>query len=135
MAYKKPAGLKTKEAEAQHKKEWDKNHTIVKGRFVFKEVPGGTLVFSYVRYQGDPIFRYSLKDGDIVELPYMVAKHLATGCYEEIYTNQVDSAGKPITVASSKRYRTGFERLDFDDDNFIPSNIIMAETRLVGAPI
>lgn len=131
MARKELTKEETAKFAAERKKNYERDHTIVKGKFVFKEVPGGTLVFSFVRYKEDPIYRYSIKDGDVVELPYMVAKHLAKGIFEEVYSNQVDQQGRPITVATSRRHRTGFERLDFDDDNFIPSNIIMADTRLV----
>jgi len=121
----------TKEQKEARKKQFEKDHTMVKGRFTFKEVPGATLVFSFFKYKEDKPKRYELKDGEIYTLPYMVAKHLATNVYEEIYQNQVDKDGRPIQVATSKRHRTGFERIDFDDDNFIPSNIITVEKQLI----
>ncbi len=120
----------TKEKEAERKKQYDRDHIMVKGRFSFKEVPGGTLCFSFFKYKGDKILRYQLKDGEVYELPYMVAKHLATGVYEDIYQDQVDKDGKAIHVAVSKKHRTGFERLDFDDDNFVPSPIVTIEKPL-----
>lgn len=120
----------TKEQKESRKKQFEKDHTMVKGRFNFKEVPGGTLVFSFFKYKEDKPKRYELVDGETYTLPYMVAKHLAMNVYEDIYQNQVDKDGRPIQVAISKRHRTGFERIDFDDDNFIPSNIITVEKQL-----
>lgn len=121
----------TKEKEAERKKKYERDHQMVKGRFSFKEVPGGTLCFSFFKYKGDPILRYQLKDGEVYTLPYMVAKHLATNVYENIYQDQLDQEGKHIHVATSKKHRTNFERLDFDDDNFIPSNIVTVEKQII----
>ena len=121
----------TKEKEAERKKKYIKDHQMVKGRFTFKEVPGGVLCFSFFKYKGDNVLRYELKDGEIYTLPYMVAKHLAMNVYNEVYQNQVDKDGRPIQVATSKIHRTGFERLDFDDDSFIPSNIITVQNELI----
>ncbi len=61
----------------------------------------------------------------------MVAKHLATNVYTEVFQNQVDKDGRPIQVATQKIHRTGFERLDFEDDSFIPSNIITVQKELI----
>ncbi len=121
----------SKEKEAQRKKQSEKDHQMIKGRFTFKEVPGGTLCFSFLKYKGDNVLRYELKDGETYTLPYMVAKHLATNVYNEVYQNQVDPDGRPIQVATSKIHRTGFERIDFDDESFIPSNIITVENKLI----
>src|SRR5258706_6122791 len=104
----------TKEQELALKKKYERDHQMIKGRFTFKEVPGGTLVFSHRIYKDDKTLKYELKDGEIYTLPYMVAKHLATNVYNEVYQNQVDKDGKPIQVATSKVHRTGFERIDFD---------------------
>jgi len=121
----------TKEQKEIRKKQFEKDHTMVKGRFTFKEVPGATLVFSFFKYKEDGRpKRYELVDGETYTLPYMVAKHLATNVYEDVYQNQVDKDGRPIQVAISKRHRTGFERIDFDDDNFVPSTIITVDKTL-----
>ena len=117
----------TKEQEIARKKKFERDHQMVKGRFTFKEVPGGTLVFSHRIYKEDNTKKYELKDGEIYTLPYMVAKHLATSVYNEVYQNQVDKDGRPVQVATSKIHRTAFERLDFDDEEFIPSTIITVE--------
>ena len=121
----------TKAQEADRKKQYNRDHQIIKGRFTFKEVPGGTLCFSYFKYKGDEVLRYELKDGETYDLPYMVAKHLATNVFNEVYQNQVDSEGRPVQVATSKIHRTAFERLDFDDDSFVPSNIISVEKQII----
>jgi hypothetical protein len=130
MSEKKPVA-RTKEQEAEYKKRFDRDHQMVKGRFRFLEVPGGTLVFSFVKWKEDKIHRYSIQDEEIIELPYMVAKHLAQNVYTDVYTNQVDQDGRPITVATQKTHRTSFERLDFDDDSFIPSPIITVDKTFI----
>ncbi len=117
----------SKEKEAERKKQHTKDHQMVKGRFTFKEVPGGVLCFSYFKHKGDEVLRYELKDGDIYTLPYMVAKHLAKDVFTEVFQNQVDKDGKPIQVATSKIHRTGFERLDFDEDIFVKPDAITIE--------
>ena len=133
MAYnpRKEKVVITKEIEARRKKEYDRDHQMIKGRFTFKEVPGGTLCTSFLKYKDDSVLKLELKDGEIYTLPYMVAKHLATNVYTEVFQNQVDKDGRPIQVATQKIHRTGFERLDFEDDSFIPSNIITVEKQLI----
>ena len=116
----------SKEKEAERKRQFEKDHKMIKGIFHFKEVPGGTLCFSYSKYKETPL-RYALVDGETYELPYMVAKHLAKDVFTEVFQNQVDKDGRQIAVATSKIHRTGFERIDFDDESFIPSTLITVE--------
>lgn len=113
------------------KKEYERDHQKIKGRFRFLEVPNGTLVFSFAKYKNDPIYRYTLQDNEIVELPYMVAKHLATNVYTSVFQNQLDENGRQIHVPASKIHRTSFERIDFDDDSFIPSPIVTLENKII----
>jgi len=87
----------------------------VKGRFNYLEVPGGILEFSYRAYKGDPVMNYSLKDGEIYELPIGVARHLNNnvGRYEHKYL--LDAQGKPSTQARIRIRRCIFENLEFVD--------------------
>jgi hypothetical protein len=117
-----------KEFEKIYKKMFERDHKIVKGKFSFLEVPGGELRFSYQKYEEDPLLRYKWKDGDIVEVPYMVAKHIAQDVKVPVHGFQTDEFGKPIVKVSDWKHRTAFQRLDFlDDEEFTPSKIVTAE--------
>jgi len=119
---------RSKEVEKLYKKNYERDHKMVKGKFSFLEVPGGTLRFSYIKYDGDKTLRYELKDGEVYELPYMVAKHLATDVSYPVHSFQTDELGKPVMAIGRTVHRTGFQRLDFlEDDDFVPSKIITAE--------
>lgn len=118
-----------KEYEKQYKKQYEKDHKMVKGKFSFLEVPGGELRFTYLKYEGDSLLRYKWRDGDIVEVPYMVAKHIAQDVKVPTHDFQTDEFGKKIAQVSGWKHRTSFQRLDFmDDEEFTPSNIVMAES-------
>ena len=44
-------------------KEKERDSRIVKGKFVNRECPGGSLTFHYRAYAGDPVSTYSFTDG------------------------------------------------------------------------
>lgn len=119
---------KTKEQEKAFKLMYDRDHKMVKGKFSFLEVPGGELRFTYLKYDGDQLLRYKWKDGDIVEVPYMVAKHIAQDVKVPSHGFQTDENGKPIIQVEKYVHRTAFQRLDFlEDEEFTPAKIITAE--------
>lgn len=120
---------RTKEQEKAFKAMYDRDHKIVKGKFSFLEVPGGELRFTYLKYDGDQLLRYKWRDGDIVEVPYMVARHIAQEVKVPTHDFQTDEHGKKIAQVSGWKHRTAFQRLDFmDDEEFTPSKIVMAES-------
>jgi hypothetical protein len=121
----------TKEQEKKFKKQFELDHQMIKGKFSFLEVPGGELRFSYQKYDKDPLMRYKLKDGETYELPYMVAKHLAQDVKYPVHSFQQDEFGKPIMAVGRMVHRTAFQRLDFDDNDFIPSKIVTAEAVVI----
>ena len=128
MTQRKEPRIRTKEEEKLFKKTFDRDHQMVKGKFSFLEVPGGELRFTYVKYDGDPLLRYKWRDGDIVEVPYMVAKHIANDVKYPVHAHQMDEFGKPLMKIGRWVHRTAFQRLDFlDDDEFTPANILTAE--------
>ena len=62
-----------------------KEGQLVKGKFTFHEIHGGVLDFVFRKFKYDPIEKYSLKDGEIYELPYRVAKHLNENVSYPVY--------------------------------------------------
>lgn len=67
----------------------EKESKLVKGKFVWRECPGGTLEFHYKAFSGDPVKTYHLTDGFEYELPIGVIKHLVNNCQVEETTNKV----------------------------------------------
>jgi hypothetical protein len=117
-----------KEYEKIYKKMYDRDHQMVKGKFSFLEVPGGELRFTYMKYEGDPVLRYKWRDGDIVEVPYMVAKHIDQDVKVPMHGHQMDEFGKTIVNVSRWIHRTAFKRLDFlDDEDFGSTKIVATE--------
>lgn len=105
----------------------ERDAELVKGRFVFYEVPGGTLNFSYKKYKGDPVRSYSLKDGEIYNVPRGVARHLVSSGSYPVHEYQTDESGKPVVRIGRRKRRYGFESLEFFDDISESSNIVTAE--------
>lgn len=119
---------RTKEQEKRYQKQYTKDHVMVKGKFKFNEVPGGLLRFTYLKYKGDNTLKYELTDGEVYDLPYMVAKHLAHDVAYPVHAFETDEHGKSIVKVGRMVHRTSFERLDFlDDDDLVPSKILTAE--------
>jgi hypothetical protein len=99
----------------------DKDREMVRGKFIFHEVPGGRMDFSYRAYKGDPIVNYSLSDGEIVSIPLGVAKHLNQNVWYPAYNYADDAQGRPITKISQKIRRCSFQSLEFVDvDGVMP---------------
>src|SRR5882757_10396624 len=64
----------------------DRDRQIVKGIFRFYEVPGGILQFSIRLWKEDQVENYTLKDGDVYELPLGVARHLNKNCWYPVHS-------------------------------------------------
>lgn len=105
-----------KESAKKIEQERATNRKIVKGKFMFYEVPGGELRFSYRGYAKDPVEHYRLVDGEIYELPLGVARHLNNNGFYNIHTHCVDENGKPSTKIGKRVDRFGFQSLEFSDD-------------------
>lgn len=102
-------------ADVDLRKEWENDHKMVKGIFRYHECPRGVLGFPFLKYKWDEMQTYNLKDGEIYELPLMVAKHLNTNCWYPSYTYKNDSNGMPEVRLSEKIRRTSFQSLEFVD--------------------
>lgn len=92
----------------------DKDRTMVRGKFIFHEVPGGQMDFCFRAYAGDPIRTYSLKDGQICELPLGVAKHLNKNVAYPNYSFVTEN-GKQKSKVTQYIRRCSFQSLEFID--------------------
>lgn len=103
-----PAALEAKRAEEAK---------IVRGIFRFHEVPGGQMEFMFRKYKGDPISKYSMKDGEVYEVPLGVARHLNTNCWYPSYAHNDKTsqsvADSAAVIIKEKIRRCSFQSLDF----------------------
>lgn len=93
----------------------EKDHKIVKGIFRCYEPRGGSMTFSYRKYKGDDVLKYTLVDGEIYDLPLMVAKHLNQNCWWPKHSHVLDANGNPSIEVGKKMQRCSFESLEFQD--------------------
>lgn len=103
-----PAALEAKRAEERK---------MVRGIFRFHEVPNGQMEFMYRKYKGDPLEKFSMKDGEVYEIPLGVARHLNTNCWYPVYGHndkaQQEVAGSAAMSIKEKIRRCSFQSLDF----------------------
>jgi len=105
----------------------DKDRQMVRGKFIFHEVPGGMMEFPFRVYKGDQIETYRFNDGEIYTIPLGVYKHLNTNCWYPSYDYKNDIQGRPVVSIAQKIRRCSFQSLEFlDIDSLatpIPSDI------------
>lgn len=87
----------------------------VRGVFHWLENPGGVFSFVFRQYKGEPVMRYSLKDGETYELPLGVVKHLNKNVGRFEHFSLLDKDGRPSQLAKRRIRRVSFESLDFMD--------------------
>lgn len=92
-----------------------KDREPVRGKFIFHEVPGGTMSFSYKAYKGDEVENFTLVDGEVYTIPLGVAKHLNKNCWYPIHSYSVDAEGRPTQKIGQKVRRCSFQSLEFVD--------------------
>jgi hypothetical protein len=105
--------------EFQRKKERE----LVRGKFIFHEVPGGIMEFNFKKYKGDPLEKFSFNDGEIYTIPLGVARHLNTNCKYPSYTFSQDSNGRPKVGVGEWVRRCSFQSLEFVDIEDVPSTL------------
>lgn len=99
----------------------DKDREMVKGKFIFHEVPGGTLSFSFRKWKEDPVEKFTLVDGEIYSLPLGVAKHLNKNCWYPVHAHLRDESGNVSQKIGQKVRRCSFQSLEFVDiDDLTP---------------
>lgn len=90
---------------------------MVRGIFRFHEVPNGQMEFVFKKYPGDPVEKFSMKDGEVYEVPLGVAKHLNTNCWYPVYgcteSAQANVASNALMSIKEKIRRCSFQSLDF----------------------
>lgn len=104
------------------KKSWElerqRDRKMVRGKFQYHEIPGGELTFNFYKYKGDPIEKYTLKDGEIYTIPLGVAKHLNT-IGTPLHEHAQDENGLPLMKIGSFERRCTFQSLEFlGEDTF-----------------
>lgn len=122
--------------EANLKYMRDKDREKVRGKFVFHEVPGGCMEFSFRKYKEDQIETFKMYDGEIYEIPRGVAKHLNENLCYPIHSYYKEENGNHTMKVGQKIRRATFMPLGFMDEDvdLLPSKIQSAE-RVVVAPI
>jgi hypothetical protein len=106
----------------------ERDRKMVKGKFMFHEVPGGTLAFNFHKYKGDPVEKFELVDGEIYTLPLGVAKHLNNNVGYPIHAHALDDNGKPSMKIGKFERRCSFQSLEFmADEDFSPSDLVTVE--------
>jgi hypothetical protein len=107
----------------------DKDREMVRGKFIFHEVPGGCMSFVFKAYKGDEVERYDMVDGHIYTVPLGVAKHLNKNLwypeYSYVKSEQVYNGFGPNQAmkATRKVKRCSFQSLEFLDIDEVPTNV------------
>ena len=107
-----------------------KDQQKVRGKFIFHEVPGGTVKFPFRKWKGDTVEFYTLRDGEIYTLPLGVAKHLNKECWYPVHSYLQDENGKFAQRIGEKIRRMSFQSLEFidlEDLNPVGSSIVTVE--------
>ena len=91
----------------------EKDHQVVKGIFRCYEPRGGSFTFSFKKYKGDTILKYTMTDGQTYEVPLMIAKHLNQNCWYPKHSHVMDLNGLPTVDVGKKVQRCSFESLEF----------------------
>lgn len=114
----------------------DKDREKVKGKFIFHEVPGGVMEFSFRKYKEDEIENYKMYDGEIYEVPRGVAKHLNDNLSYPVHSYYKTEDGDHTMKVGQRIRRATFMPLGFmdEDTDLMPNKIQTAEyvpTRVV----
>lgn len=94
----------------------DKYREKVKGIFRFHEVPGGEMTFCYKEFKEDTVEKYTVKDGQVYEMPLGVARHLNKNGWYPKHSHLLDSNGVPSVHIGEKIRRFSFQSLDFTEE-------------------
>jgi len=88
----------------------------VTGRFVYDEVPGGTLTFPYRKYPKDPIVKWTFVDGEVYTVPRGIATHLQREGKYKVHVHTLDEKGMPSMKIGRMVNRFNFEAISFLDE-------------------
>lgn len=93
----------------------DKDREMVRGKFIFHEVPGGSMSFPFKAYKEDPVENFTMMDGEVYSVPLGVAKHLNKNCWYPVHAFTFDETGRKTMKIGSKVRRCSFQSLEFVD--------------------
>lgn len=117
----------TKQQKISYKHEYEKDQVKVKGKFIFHEVPGGGLSFTYRKWPQEKPKNYTLKDGEIYEIPLGVAKHLNKNCwYPQYEFARGDQGTQDLQRVGQKIRRMSFQSLEFIDIDELSNTVAPA---------
>lgn len=105
----------SKISDEEMRKMRERDNKTVKGIFRCYEPRGGSMTFSFKKYKGDDVLKYTMVDGDIYTIPLMVAKHLNQNCHYPRHSHVLDANGNPSVEVGKKVQRCSFESLEFQD--------------------
>lgn len=107
----------------------DKDHQMIRGKFIYHEVPGGHVEFSFLKYPGDEVQNYLMYDGEVYTIPLMVYKHLNENLAYPVHAFAKDESGKSVVKIGQKIRRASFQSLEFIDmeDDARPTNLVTVE--------
>ena len=105
--------LKAPKKKSQRCINLEKDRRMVKGMFKCDEQQGGMLKFHFKKYKEIPLKTYSFFDGQIYEVPYMIATHINNNCWYPVHSHLKDENGKVTTRVGEKIKRYSFIPLDF----------------------
>lgn len=107
----------------------DKDRKMVRGKFIFHEVPNGRLSFSFRKWKEDPVERFDLDDGQVYTIPLGVARHLNTECKYPIHGFTMDENQKPKISVNQWIRRCSFQSMEFmDDEDMTPVGVSQPES-------
>jgi hypothetical protein len=109
----------------------ERDRQMVRGKFIYHEVPGGTMAFPFKAYKEDGVENFTLMDGQIYSIPLGVAKHLNKNCWYPVHAYMKDNNGNPTMKVGQKVRRCSFQSLEFVDEvDLTPegSGIVTVET-------
>jgi hypothetical protein len=105
----------TEKPKPNHKYNRDKDREKVRGKFIFHEVPGGTMQCSTRFYKEDPVENWTFVDGQIYSIPLGVAKHLNKNCWYPEYEFAKNEDMQNVQRIGRKTRRCSFQSLEFVD--------------------
>jgi hypothetical protein len=113
--------VKAEKKVFNYKYQRDKDREMVRGKFIFHEVPGGGMSFNIKLYKEDQVERYDLHDGQIYTLPLGVARHLNKNGWYPVYDYMKDEQTQNVQRIGQKVRRFSFQSLEFVDvDDLTP---------------
>ena len=93
----------------EYKKQYDRDHKMVKAKFINHESQGATLRFNFMKYHDCSERPYVFKDGEVYDIPLMIYEHINNNCRYQIHHYEVDES----TAMPTKRIGRFIPRFSF----------------------